>query len=110
MVCQIYWLSSDLGSCAYLEKQLADFLCDDQDIFFRSIRQQGLVFSTLCFDGEELEVCVLWRVPRTVFFHWVLDLIVSSEWLLQSSKPCLAMMFAGIPFRYHLFSAFFKLR
>ena len=39
--------------------------CDDQDIFFRSIRQQGLVFSTLCYDGEELQACVPWRVPPT---------------------------------------------
>ena len=66
MVCQIYWFSLDFGSwCAYLGKQLADFRCDVQDIFFRSIRQQGTVVSTLCSDGEELQACVPWRVPPT---------------------------------------------
>ena len=47
---------------------------------------------------------------QPIFFKWVLDLVVSSEWLLRSSKPCLARMFADVPFLYCLFNAIFKLR
>jgi len=40
------------------------------------------------------------RFLQPIFFKWVLDLVVSSEWLLRSSKPCLARMFADVPFLY----------
>ena len=89
---------------------MADFRWDDLDIFFRSVRQQGLVFSTICSDGEELQACVPWRFLQPIFIQWVVDLVASSEWLLRSSKPYLAMMFASVPFPYHLFSAIFELR
>ena len=48
---------------------------------------------------------------KPIFFQWVIDLVVISEWLLWSSKPCSARMFVGVPFLYrHLFSVIFKLR
>jgi len=47
---------------------------------------------------------------RPMFFQRLLDLVVSSECFLRSSKPCVAMAFAGVPFSYCLFSVFFKLR
>ena len=47
--------------------------------------------------------------PQPMLFQQLLDLIVSSEWFLRSSKPCMAMMFAGVPFPYCLFSVFFNL-
>jgi F0F1-type ATP synthase beta subunit len=37
-------------------------------------------------------------------FQWVVDLIVSDEWLLQSSKPCLAGVFTGVHFLSCLFT------
>jgi hypothetical protein len=67
MVCQMCWFSSDPSSwCVYLGKQLANFRYDDFDIFFRSIRQQGLVFSTLCSDGEGSQAYVRWRVSLAI--------------------------------------------
>jgi hypothetical protein len=44
-----------------------------------------------------------------MFFQWVLDLIVSGKWLLQSSKPYLARVFVSFPFLCYLFSAIFKI-
>jgi len=43
--------------------QLAVLYCGDFDLFFRSVRQQDLVYSTLCFGGEVLQACVAWGVP-----------------------------------------------
>jgi hypothetical protein len=40
----------------------------------------------------------------------LLDLVVRSGWFLRSSKPCVAMTFAGATFPCCLSSAFFKLR
>ena len=48
--------------------------------------------------------------PQPMFFLRLLDLLASSEWFLRSSKPCVAMVFAGVPFPYCFFSIFFKLR
>jgi hypothetical protein len=47
---------------------------------------------------------------QPMFFQWVLDLVVSGEWILRSSKPCIARVFAGVPFLCRLFSVFFNLR
>ena len=48
--------------------------------------------------------------PQPMLFQQLLDLIVSSEWFLRSSKSCVVMAFAGVPFPCCLFSVFFKLR
>ena len=48
--------------------------------------------------------------PQPMFFQLLLDLVAGSEWFLWSSKPCVAMTFAGVPFNYCLFSVFFKVR
>ena len=53
---------------------------------------------------------LLGEFPQPMFFQRLLDLIVSSEWFLWSSKPFVAMIFAGISFPYCLFSVFFKLQ
>ena len=45
-----------------------------------------------------------------MFCQWIPNLVVRGEWLLQSSKPRLAMVFACVPFLCYLFSAIFKLR
>jgi hypothetical protein len=45
-----------------------------------------------------------------IFFPWVIDFVVSDEWILRSSKPCMARVFAGVPFLCCLFSAFFNLQ
>ena len=47
--------------------------------------------------------------PQPMFFQRLLDLVASSEWFLRSSKPCVAMVFACVPFPYCLFSVIFKL-
>jgi hypothetical protein len=48
--------------------------------------------------------------PLPMFFQWLLDLVVSSEWFLQSLKLCAVMAFAGVPFLCCISNAFFKLR
>ena len=48
--------------------------------------------------------------PRPMFFLRLLDLVASNEWFLRSSKACVAMAFAGVPFPYYRFNVFFKLR
>ena len=44
--------------------------------------------------------------PRPMFFQGLLDLVLSSEWFLQSSKPWVVIVFACVPFPCFLFSAF----
>ena len=46
--------------------------------------------------------------PQPMFFQRLLDLIVSSKWFLRSSKPCVTMAFAGVPFPYCLFQCVFE--
>ena len=53
---------------------------------------------------------LLGGVPQHMLFQRLLDLITSSEWFFRSSKTCVAMVFASVPFSYCLFSVFFKLR
>ena len=48
--------------------------------------------------------------PQPMFFLRLLDLVASNECFLRSSKPCVAMAFAGVSFPYCLFSVFFKLQ
>jgi hypothetical protein len=45
-------------------------------------------------------------LPLLMFFQRLLDLVVSSEWFLRSSKPCVAMTFAGVLFSCCLSIAF----
>ena len=45
---------------------------------------------------------------QMMFFQWILDLIVSDEWILRCSKPCMARVFVGVPFVCCCLSAFFQ--
>jgi hypothetical protein len=38
--------------------------------------------------------------PQPMFDRRLLDLVVCGEWLLRSSKPYMAMAFAGVPIHY----------
>jgi hypothetical protein len=42
---------------------------------------------------------------KPMFFRWLLNLVVSGEWFLRSSKLCLVMTFACAPFSWCLSSA-----
>jgi hypothetical protein len=90
--------------------QLSVFCCGDFDLFLRFVLRQVPICPTLYFDGEGLQACVAWGVPQPLFFQRLLDLVVSSEWFLRSSKPCVTIAFAGVPFPCCLSSAFFNLR
>jgi hypothetical protein len=70
---------------------------------FRFLQPAGLVMM-------DCKPTLLGVLPQPMFFQRLLDLVVSSGWFLRSSKPCVAMAFAGAPFPYCLSSAFFKLR
>ena len=59
---------------------------------------------------KDCKPVLLWVFPQPMFFQQLLDLVASSEWFLRSSKPCVAMTFAGVPFNYCIFSVFFKVR
>jgi hypothetical protein len=70
---------------------------------------------------KDLKSVFLGVLPQPMFFECLLDLVVSSEWCLRSSKPCVtisnlwflrsskpyvAMAFAGAPFSCCLSSVF----
>jgi hypothetical protein len=58
---------------------------------------------------KDCKPALLGVFPQPMFFRLLLDLVVSSEWFLRSSKLCVAMAFADVPFPCCLSSAFFKL-
>jgi hypothetical protein len=58
---------------------------------FRFLEPTGLVMS-------DCKPALLGVLPQPMFFQRLLDLVVSSGWFLRSSKPCVAMAFAGAPF------------
>ena len=60
--------------------------------------------------AKDCKSALLEVFPQPMFFLRLLDLIASSEWFLWSSKLCVAMAFAGVPFSYRRFSVFLKLR
>jgi hypothetical protein len=71
---------------------------------FRFLQPTGLVMT-------DCKPVLLGVLPQLMmFFQRLLDLVVSSGWFLRSSKPCVAMTFAGAPFPCCLSSAIFKLR
>jgi hypothetical protein len=45
-----------------------------------------------------------------MFDRRLLDLVIRGEWLLWSSKPCMARAFVGVPVHYYQFSAIFNLQ
>jgi hypothetical protein len=57
---------------------------------------------------KDCKPVLLGVLPQPMFFQRLLDLVVSSEWILQSSKPCMAMAFAGTPFLCCLSSVLFQ--
>jgi len=61
---------------------MLDFRCDNLDIFFWYVLQ----IVNLCSLGDSF---------NPMLFHWILDLNVSVESILRSSKPCLARVFLG---------------
>jgi hypothetical protein len=75
------------------------------DMFFVKflfLQPAGLVMT-------DCKLALLGVLPQPMFFQRLLDLVVSSGWFLRSSKPCVAMTFAGAPFPCCLSSAIFKL-
>jgi hypothetical protein len=58
---------------------------------FRFLKPTGVVMT-------DCKPALLGVLPQPMFFQRLLDLIVSSGWFLRSSKPCVAMAFAGAPF------------
>jgi hypothetical protein len=90
--------------------QLAVLCWGGFHLFLRSVLRQVSVSSTRWFGDDGLQACVAWGVAPVDFFQRLLDLVVRSGWFLRSSKPCVAMTFAGATFPCCLSSAFFKLR
>ena len=88
--------------------QLAVLCCGNFDLFFQSVRRQDPVSSTLCFDDEGLQASVAWGVPPTDVLSAVARSRCMQRVVLRSSKPCVAMAFAGVPLPYCHFSVFLK--
>ena len=103
-------LSRSLQLVCQLEMQLAVLCCGNFDLFFQSVRRQDPVSSTLCFDDEGLQASVAWGVPPADVLSAVARSRCKQRVIFRSSKPCVVMAFAGVPFAYCLFSVFFKLR
>ena len=66
-------------------------------------------FQPIVLVVKDCEPILLGVFSQPMFFLRLLDLIVSNEWFLRSSKPCVAMAFAGVSFPYCRFSVFLKL-
>ena len=90
--------------------QLAVLCCGDFDLFFRSVWRQDSFLQPSVLVVKDCKPVLLGVFSQPMFFQRLLNLVVSSEWFLRSSKPCVAMTFAGVSFSYCLFSVFFKLR
>jgi hypothetical protein len=58
---------------------------------------------------KDCKTTLLGVLLQSMLFQRLLDIIVSSDWFLRSSEPCVVMAFAGAPFPCFLSSAFFKL-
>jgi hypothetical protein len=46
---------------------------------------------------------------QPMFYQWILNLVIRGEWLLRSSKPYLAWVFASVPVLCCLFNTISKL-
>jgi len=60
---------------------------------------------SVCFAARSgfsnpLSAALLGVISETMFFQWRLDSIASNEWLLESSKACVARLFAKVPLSY----------
>jgi len=96
-------------------------------VFIRGNNQLAL-FTIISTSSYVLFYCKVWRLQfsdlmmkdgkpaflggflQPIYFQCVLDLVVSNERILRSSKPCMAREIASVPFRWCLFGAFFNLR
>ena len=87
---------------------MAVFYCGDFDLFLRSILRQDLVSSILYFGGEGLQACIAWGVPPADVLLAVVRSRCKQRVVLRSSKSCVEMLFAGVPFPYCCFNVFFK--
>lgn len=68
-------------------------------------------FSKLWTDGKGLQAFATWVMPQPMYLQWLLDIIfISDEWLLWPSKQGRPKAFAGAPFTYCWFGAFFNLQ
>ena len=102
---QIFAVGVSISRCSWLSFVVAT-LTSSFDIFCDKIRflQPSVLVVNYC------KPLLLEVFPQPMFFLRLLDLIASSEWFLWSSKLCVAMAFAGVPFSYRRFSVFLKLR
>ena len=76
------------------------------DLFCDKIRFRQLSVLVV----KDCKSALLEVFPQSMFFQRLLNLVISSKWFLRSSKPCVAMAFACVPFSCCLCSASFKLR
>ena len=57
-----------------------------------------------------LQASIAWDIPLADVLSTVARSRCKQRVIFRSSKPCVVMAFAGVPFAYCLFSVFFKLR
>jgi hypothetical protein len=67
-------------------------------MFYRKV--QNLQHSILMM--KDCKLVFLEGFLQPMFFQWILDLIVSSKWILLSSKPCFTKVFTCGPFLHCL--------
>ena len=102
---QIFAVGVLVRRCSWLSCVVATSTCS-LDIFCIKIRFLQPSISVV----KDCKPVLLGVFLQPMFFQRLLNLVVSSEWFLWSSKPCVAMAFAGVSFSYCIFSVFFKLR
>ena len=102
---QIFAVGVSIRRCSWLSFVVATST-SSFDVFCDKIRFLQPSVSVV----KDCKPVLLGVFSQPIFFQRLLDLVVSSEWFLRSLKPCVAMVFACVPFSYCLFSVFFKLR
>jgi hypothetical protein len=76
------------------------------DLFLPSVLRQVPNSSTRWFGDEGLQTCVAWGVAPTYVFSAFARFHCKQRVVFRSSKPCVAMAFAGAPFSSMHFSSY----
>ena len=88
---QIFAVGVSIRRCSWLSFVVA-ISTSSFDLFGDKIR----FLQPSVSEVKDCKPVLLGVFPQPMFFQQLLDLVASSEWFLRSSKPCVAMSFAGV--------------
>jgi hypothetical protein len=102
---QIFVVGVSIRGCSWLPFVVATSIS-----FFQCVLCQDSVSSTLCSGDEGSQAYVAWGVAAADVLSAIARSCFKQRVGFHSSKPCLVMASAGVPFPRHLSSALFKPR